>query len=410
VPVNPDDPRWTVMVFMGADTVDGEAPLLDAAWADISEMRRSMEKAKKVPDHEAPVSIFVQLHTPNFVHCEHIGHPPETRDVDPVGVTNGRALTEFIDESIAKAGHSPRDHSMLVLWGHAYQFAIARAKIGARQDALDFAELADVLRTRQDEHKESQQDLYGQGQLPKVDIVGFDACDIATIEMAVQLYEFADYLLASQIEIPLPGWPYDRILDRLINPKGRRMGPAEFGTYVVRRFCEKYHAEDRKVSLTLLDLKRAREIYGYTEVLALALAVAIAQNPDEQRLVRELFLRSRTDEHKAFVDVADLCLSLLRYSSDQFVRDAAELLGDLLISPPPGDLGPEQSAVGARRPFIVEHGRNSARTARLHGVSLYAPSLAPTGQWEEASYWYRKFVFARETQWNDLVHALALGT
>ena len=58
--------------------------------------------------------------------------------------------------------------------------------------------------------------------------------------MACQLQPFAKYLLGSEIGIPIPGWPYDRILDRLRNPKGRLMAPPEFGSYVVRRFCESY--------------------------------------------------------------------------------------------------------------------------------------------------------------------------
>ena len=77
--------------------------------------------------------------------------------------------------------------------------------------------------------------------LPTLDILGFDACDLSTVEMACQLQPFANYLLGSQIGIPIPGWPYDRILDRLQNPMGS-MRPSEFGSYIVRRFCESYAA------------------------------------------------------------------------------------------------------------------------------------------------------------------------
>ena len=34
-----DDRKWTVMVFMGADTIARNAPLIDAAEADLAEMR-----------------------------------------------------------------------------------------------------------------------------------------------------------------------------------------------------------------------------------------------------------------------------------------------------------------------------------------------------------------------------------
>ena len=39
VPIAPHDAKWTVMVFMGAATINGNAPLIDAAEADLAEMR-----------------------------------------------------------------------------------------------------------------------------------------------------------------------------------------------------------------------------------------------------------------------------------------------------------------------------------------------------------------------------------
>ena len=98
----------------------------------------------------------------------------------------------------------------------------------------------------------------------------------------------------------------------------------------------------------------------------------------------------------------------MRQCSDPLVTDAAERLGNLLITPPQNAFR-LKSDDGQRRPFIVEHGRNAAGCARLHGVSLYAPHLASEREWMDASHWYRKFVFSQDTMWNALVHALAQG-
>ena len=105
-----------------------------------------------------------------------------------------------------------------MLWGHAYDFAIGRATThDGTIDALDFAELSRVL--------ERLQAQFGAPGSAKLDILGFDACDLSTVEMACQLQPFASYLLGSQIGIPIPGWPYDRILDRLRTPFGRADAP-----------------------------------------------------------------------------------------------------------------------------------------------------------------------------------------
>jgi hypothetical protein len=286
---------------------------------------------------------------------------------------------------------------MLVLWGHAYDFAFGRSKTASGMiDALDFAELSDVL--------ERLQARFGGPAARKLDILGFDACDLATVEMACQLQPFANYLLGSQIGIPIPGWPYDRVFDRLKEPKGQRtMGPAELGSYIVRRFCESYSAP-RPVSLSLLDLKRAQELFARADVLAQVLASAI-EDPDTRDRIAYLFIRSQTDDDRPYVDIADLCLSLVRESGDVRVMEAARALGDFLISPHVPLVG--ESLEGSGRPFVLEHGRNAGGTARLNGISIYAPHVAPIIDFEAARHLYENFDFAQQTRWSDLVHALA---
>jgi cysteine peptidase C11 family protein len=380
-------------VFMGADTLEGTAPLRDAAKDDLDEMA-------SIGSGNA-LNIFVQIHDGKGVpQRRHVGVSPSA-DVPAAQreTARGRALASFIQWALSKAGHDPSNplhHSILVLWGHAYDFAIghSQTKMGTI-DALDFAELSGVLERLQERFDAPK---------AKLDILGFDACDLATVEMACELQPFASYLLGSQIGIPIPGWPYDRILDRLRNPIGRLMSPAEFGSYIVRRYCESYTASSRTVSLTLLDLNRAPELFARTEVLALTLASAIG-NADARNVIARLFSQSQTAERKPYVDVANLCLNLARDSGNAQIAAAARSLGDFLISPQPSIVG--CSAEGGGRPFIVEHGRNAGETARLNGISLYAPHVAPNDDFTAVRHLYQNFVFAQETRWSDLVHTLA---
>jgi hypothetical protein len=386
------------MVFMGADNIDGNAPLLDAAEADLAEMASV--------GSDKGLNIFVQVHGKDEIPrrgriIEDMPGKIDALDVVPAPERNtahGLALESFIRWSLGTAGHKyPDDHTLLVLWGHAYDFAIDRAKtLEGTIDPLDFAELSKVL--------ERLQAGFGAPGTAKLDILGFDACDLSIVEMVCQLQPFAKYLLSSQIGIPIPGWPYDRILDRLRNPIGRPMGPTEFGSYVVRRFCESYAAEARSVSLTLLDLDRAPELLEHTRMLALMLARGI-DDPDNRDLIADLFSQSQTTPGKPYVDVADLCLNLVRQSDDQSVVDIAQALGDFLISPQLPLVG--QSADGSGRPFVVEHGRNAGQTARLNGVSIYAPHVAPDRDSDAVRHLYDNFVFAQNTLWSRLVHALA---
>jgi hypothetical protein len=389
---NAQGPQWTVMVFMGADTIEGNAPLVDAADADLAEMA--------AVGSGGPLKVFAQVHGKGLApQRSYIGVTP-MRDVpiDQRDPADGHALENFIKWALGTAGHDPDNryhYTMLVLWGHAYDFAFGRQRLRSGSiDALDFAELSDVLKRLQDQ--------FGSGSA-KLDILAFDACDLATVEVACQFQRFAKYLLGSEIGIPIPGWPYDRVLSRLRHPKVDLMGPPELGSYVVRRFCESYPAS-KPVSLSLLDLERASDLFGISEVLGLTLTSAIGDADTRDRIVQS-FRQSQTVEGKPYVDVADLCLNLVRDSGDAFVAEAAKALGDFLVSPMPPLVG--MSDEGRGKPFVVENGRNAGSTARLNGISIYAPHVAPENDFDAVQHLYLKFVFAQETRWSELVHTLA---
>jgi hypothetical protein len=57
--------------------------------------------------------------------------------------------------------------------------------------------------------------------------------------------------------------------------------------------------------------------------------------------------------------------------------------------------------------LIVEYGRNAGELARLNGISLYAPHVAAGNDFGAVRCLYDRFVFAQETGWSGLVHALA---
>ena len=396
-PNPPNSSKWQVMVFMGAATIAGEESLAEAAQADLNEMQL-------VGSDDKHLNIYVQIHrgeddAPKAGYIEK-GKPitidaladvpdtPERRKLH-----DGQALLGFVESVLKPPRFNPGDHTMLVLWGHAYDFAFGRNK--KRNGVIDAIDLTDIGRILK-----RVQERFGGA---KLDILGCDACDLATVEMACELAPFAKYLLASQIGVPIPGWPYDRILDRLRDPKGKEMLPAEFGSYAVRRFCEAYSPESRPVSLTFLDLQRANELLMNGAYLAKVLEEKIA-DPGMRGRIADLFWQSQTGGGKPYVDLADLCLTLVRSNSDDAdIVEAATNLGDFLIKANPVVAGSRS----ANRPFVIEHGRNTCETARLNGISIYAPHVAPDLQFDPVFDMYKQFDFAKQTQWKDVVRALA---
>jgi len=132
------------MVFMGADTIEGTEPLDDAAEADLDEIR--------FVGGAETLDVYVQiLHSARPTERYHFGFDRQSktqtetrREMQREG--SDQDLIRFIRESIEQSGHLRNDHSMLVLWGHAYDLAFARSKArGGIVDAIDFVELSGML-------------------------------------------------------------------------------------------------------------------------------------------------------------------------------------------------------------------------------------------------------------------------
>jgi hypothetical protein len=402
------------MVFMGVAHVEGTAaPLSQHADDDVEEMRQIFDNGPSTL-----LNVFVQRHGVGSPTREWIrpDSKPETVPQGQRDATDGHALKMFMIDALKKADHQLGDVSVLILWGHAYHFALGHTETPTGLEALDFGELKTVLTEFQKDLVTELKPQWTQsepksqtGASPRLDILAFDACDLAGVEVAHHLSPFVDYMIASQIGIPLPGWPYHTILGRLKeSAENWPMAPAEFGAFAVRKFCEHYQEQDENqnpvpVSLTLLDLSKSGDVFEAAERLAEQLAVACGNDHGELALVQDLFIRSQTTQGKPFIDVADFCGSLSRYSAFSDVRVAAGVLGDILIRPSTNGNGNT-----SRGSFIVEHSRNLHSTARLHGASLYAPQIVAS-DWRGPRFFYTKLASSRESSWSRLIHALAEG-
>lgn len=108
-----------------------------------------------------------------------------------------KALEQFIRVCSAE---TPSDERILVLWGHGCE-----GDLGIGYDAIHDDDMLTLTEIR-------------QGVLDScihIDILGFDACDMATEAVSMALGGCCDRLLASSRTMPLAGWPYRQILNNL---------------------------------------------------------------------------------------------------------------------------------------------------------------------------------------------------
>jgi len=103
----------------------------------------------------------------------------------------GRIDALSSDITLVFGGHGDGPYASLALFGETYS-----SLCDASPSWLTPAELTDGLRAA------------GFGAARQIQLIGFDNCQQSSLELAIELREFAQYLVVSQLNVPGLGWSY----------------------------------------------------------------------------------------------------------------------------------------------------------------------------------------------------------
>jgi hypothetical protein len=241
-----------------------------------------------------------------------------------------QTLSSFLNFSIK---NYPADHRMLVIWGHGNGWK------GAAGDGEDLLSLAD-MRTA----------LAGF----KLDILAFDACAMATMEVYYEIGTVAKYIVASEKTVPTAGWPYGEILKRMPGKTA-----SEAGKMIVSEYMKAYETK--------------------------------AKDPEKFSLVMSL-LKTGTGLSEAFATYAAGNRTIdesaaLRFEQAEFA-DMSSVVSDGNVS-------------SMMNRTVLRLGRwnnlaGSGDVSRACGLAIYCPESAL----DDA---YNATLLARDTGWNEMV-------
>ena len=194
---------WTVLVYM-----DGDNNLSPFSAEDVKEMTETGSGARlnivllwdNDPSQDGPGA----QNRHGYYYVEKRG-AALLKDAGEVNMGDPKTAKDFIDFA---AANFPADHYLWIWWNHGG--AVDRSA-PARGIAWDDTSGGDHI--TEIEQKDIMIHLKKRiGK--KVDIVGFDACLMATAEIAYQYADAASYLAASEQTEPGSGWDY-RFLSKL---------------------------------------------------------------------------------------------------------------------------------------------------------------------------------------------------
>lgn len=155
----------------------------------------------------------------------------------------------------------------------------------SRSDSLDTIELEKAVRA-------------GLSRRGHLDLLGFDACLMAQLEVAYQLREHVHVFVGSEQTEPGFGWPYTRVLKALIgNPN---ITPKDFGVAIAKAYmaslANALFLENDTLSVLLAP--RLDELAAATGRLGLALVPVLAKDPDPVLVVTST-VQTYDDPHYA---------------------------------------------------------------------------------------------------------------
>lgn len=196
VPFPQPPKKWTVMVYMAADN-----NLSSFSAPDIREMMKSGSDENFniiiMWDNDPSQESGAAKHGYYYVDKSGAVLLKDTGEVNTGKVNTAKNFIEFTVKNF------PSAHYMWIYWNHGG--AVDRSKIISKGVAWDDTDNGDHLtETEQKEIMAYFKSKAGQ----KIDIVGFDACLMATAEIVYQYRDFSDYLVASEETIPGNGWDY----------------------------------------------------------------------------------------------------------------------------------------------------------------------------------------------------------
>ena len=173
------------------------------------------------------------------------GTSTELADLGDVNTGDPALLADFITTGITDY---PADHYSLIISDHGASWPGVGGDESSEEDSLSLAEIHEGIATGLD----------GAG-IDKLDLLGFDACLMATQEVASDLAPLANRMLASQELEPGHGWDYNAL--SVVTGNGGAT-PDQLGSALIEGFEDQAISQetDAQITLSLIDLTKMDEL------------------------------------------------------------------------------------------------------------------------------------------------------
>jgi len=374
--------KWTVLVYLNAKNDLESYSILNLnqmeAVADNPAVTVAVEMGRLASSNPTAAGTWVGTKRFTIVHdndpniVTSFNTSPYVDDLPPTNMGSAAALADFI--SWGKRTF-PAEHYMVVLWDHGNGWrARAATPVMAQPRAIS---LDDEFGTNI-----SGKDLpIGLASSTPTDIVAMDACLMQMLEVGYQIRNNCSYIVASEENVPGPGYPYDTWLAPLAaNPA---MSPRDFASIIANQTVQYYLARESLITHSVVNTAQLPQLATAVDNFAGALMGITATEPTaltDARDGADYFGSPYYTDYKDLYDYADQVASKVQSNE---VKNAAAAV---------------KIAVGNA---VVTNAIGTYHT-RARGISIYVPSMNIFNNINNAPV-YNTLDLAKNTRWGQFL-------
>ncbi len=393
-------PKWTVMVYMCGDN-----DLEYFSYLDMDEM----EMVGSTDDSIEIVVLWDRIPgyastTPtdwDGTRIYHISKHPESGvnssyiDSGEVDMGDPQTAVDFIRH--CRENYEAENY-MMVFWDHGdgwYEGIQSDADLersvcndDTSYNSLSTGELKEIL-------KEGEE-ILGK----KISITGFDACLMQMIEVGYEIREHTDYILASQQTEPGGGWPYEKVLESVVDYPD---SPEVIIEKSVQYYIASYEDPDTEISdnelwnVTLSGI-RTEKIPELTEKIKDFVSYAKKNMAQMTMPIRKMLdnvtvydLNQNVDMYHMFALMAE---ELPNGEAKDMCIDIMDSIYDVVVYNMMTENHPNgwwwDSEGKANYYYDVSNS---------HGISIYFPKMRK----KYYTYTYKQLEFSEDTDWDELL-------
>ncbi|HWQ65605.1 MAG TPA: clostripain-related cysteine peptidase [Methanospirillum sp.] len=248
-------------------------------------------------------------------------------------------------------GTYPESRLILVLWDHG------NAYLGyGRDDNYEGSQmsLADLQR--------------GLGSWNgSIEILGFDACNMANVEVARSISPYARYMVASEESEPDHGWDYTDLVSTLINDP--EISSESLGRAIIDAYSTNPDHQKGSLTLSLIDLSKTREMISHLGAFAQKLEDISGDQSGYSAISRVIgrlngIGRSRDDQSRDVELLVDL-QALSRISGEEIPS-----------------IQPDVDRLNTAFHSYVLYSRQDTPLKQISGLGIFSPIMANYQEWK----------------------------